>query len=446
MTVRVRFAPSPTGRVHVGNIYIALANWLFARRVKGVFLLRLDDTDRERSTAEFAAGIEEDLLWLGLTWQETARQSERFQSYDAAVATLKAAGRLYPCYETPEELELKRKSQLQRHLPPVYDRAALKLTDADRERLEAAGARPHWRFLLEREDVRWNDLVRGPQHIDEASQSDPVLVRADGTYLYTLPSVVDDIDLRVSHVIRGADHVTNTGTQIQLFRALGAEPPRFAHLPLLADIGGEGLSKRTGALSIAELRDQGIEAMAINSYLAHLGTTDRIEPKLSLDDLAAGFALDHYNAATPKFDLAELAHLSARLLHLTPFVAVKDRLIGLGLAALDEPLWTVARANIGKLADLRDWLDVCRGSVAPVIEDSDFVGSAATLLPAEPWGASTWNDWTAAIKQNTGRKGRELFRPLRLALTGREHGPDMKDLLPLIGRARAAARLRGQAG
>ena len=446
MTVRVRFAPSPTGRVHVGNIYIALANWLFARKQGGVFILRLDDTDRERSTAEFAAGIEEDLRWLGLTWQEKARQSERFQSYDAAVAKLKAAGRLYPCYETPEELELKRKSQLQRHLPPVYDRAALKLADADRARLEAAGMRPHWRFLLEREDVRWDDLVRGPQHIDEASQSDPVLVRADGSYLYTLPSVVDDIDLRVSHVIRGTDHVTNSGTQIQLFRALGAEPPRFAHLPLLADIGGEGLSKRTGALSIAELRGQGIEAMAINSYLAHLGTTDRIEPKLSLDDLAAGFALDHYNAATPKFDLAELAHLSARLLHLTPFVAVKDRLIGLGLAALDEPLWTVARANIGKLEELRDWLEVCRGSVAPVIEDGDFAESAATLLPSEPWGAGTWSEWTAAIKLQTGRKGRELFRPLRLALTGREHGPDMKDLLPLIGRARAAARLRGLAG
>ncbi len=445
MTVRVRFAPSPTGRLHVGNIYIALANWLFARNQGGAFVLRLDDTDRDRSTAEFAAGIEEDLRWLSLAWQEKVRQSDRFASYDAAVAKLKAAGRLYPCYETLEELELKRKSQLQRHLPPVYDRAARKLTEADRARLEAAGARPHWRFLLRHEDVRWDDLVRGSQHIDEASQSDPVLVRADGSYLYTLPSVVDDIDLGMTHVIRGADHVTNTGTQAQIFLALGAEPPRFGHLPLLADISGEGLSKRTGSLSIGDLRADGIEAMAIDSYLAHLGTTDRIEPKLSLDELASGFALDHYNAATPKFDLSELQHLSARLLHITPFAAIRDRLAALNLA-IDEPLWTVARANIGKLADVGEWLEVCRGTVAPVIDDATFATKAAELLPPEPWNGGTWSAWTTAVKDATGRKGKDLFRPLRLALTGRDHGPEMKDLLPLIGRAKADARLRGQTG
>ncbi|MGH6928254.1 MAG: glutamate--tRNA ligase [Dongiaceae bacterium] len=446
MTVRVRFAPSPTGRLHVGNIYIALANWLFAQRQNGAFVLRLDDTDRERSTAEFAAGIEDDLKWLELEWQERVRQSDRFASYDAAVARLKEAGRLYACYETPEELELKRKSQLQRHLPPVYDRAALKLSDADRRRLEAAGHRPHWRFLLERTDVRWDDLVRGPQHIDEASQSDPVLVRADGTYLYTLPSVVDDIDLAISHVVRGADHVTNTGTQIQLFQALGAEAPRFAHLPLLANISGEGLSKRTGSLSIADLRAGGIEAMAINSYLAHLGTVDRIEPKLRLSDLAEGFALDRYNAATPKFDLAELEHLSARVLHVTPFAVIAGRLAALDLSGVDEQLWNIARANIGRLDDLRAWLDVCRGTIVPVIDDESFAAKAAVLLPPEPWNGGTWSAWTSAVKDATGRKGKELFRPLRLALTGRDHGPEMKDLLPLIGRAKAAARLRGEAG
>jgi len=445
MTVRVRFAPSPTGRLHVGNIYIALANWLFARGQGGAFVLRLDDTDRDRSTAEFAAGIEEDLRWLGLGWQEEVRQSDRFASYDAAVAKLKANGRLYPCYETPEELELKRRSQLQRHLPPIYDRAALKLTDADRTRLESADQRPHWRFLLEHKDMRWDDLVRGPQHIDEASQSDPILVRADGSYLYTLPSVVDDIELGMTHVIRGADHVTNTGTQAQIFLALGAAPPRFGHLPLLADISGEGLSKRTGSLSIRDLRTDGIEALAIDSYLAHLGTTDRIEPKLSLEELASGFALDHYNAATPKFDLSELQHLSARLLHLTPFAAIRERLAALDLA-LDEPLWNVARANIGKLADLREWLEVCRGTVAPVIEDQAFAAKAAELLPPEPWNGGTWSAWTGAVKDATGRKGKELFRPLRLALTGRDHGPEMKELLPLIGRSKAAARLHGQAG
>ena len=444
MAVRVRFAPSPTGRLHVGNIYLALANWLFARRQGGAFILRLDDTDRERSTPEFAAGIEEDLRWLGLEWQEKVRQSDRFASYDAAVAKLKAAGRLYPCYETPEALELKRKSQLQRHLPPVYDRAALALTEAERARLEAAGQRPHWRFLLERKDVRWTDLVRGPQHVDEASQSDPILVRADGNYLYNLTSIVDDIELGITHVVRGADHVTNTGTQAQLFQALGAPPPQFGHLPLLADISGAGLSKRTGSLSIAELRADGIEALAVDSYLAHLGTTDRIELKLTLDELAQSFALDHYNAATPKFDLAELVHLSARLLHATPFSTVQERVAALDLA-VDEPLWNVARANIGKLADLREWHEVCRGTVTPVIDDSAFASKAAELLPPEPWNGGTWSVWTTAVKDATGRKGKELFRPLRLALTGRDHGPEMRDLLPLIGRAKVAARLNGKA-
>jgi len=444
MGVRVRFAPSPTGRLHVGNVYIALANWLFARKERGVFVLRFDDTDRERSTAEFAAGIEADLRWLGLVWDESARQSERDALYAAAVETLKANKRLYPCYETPEELDLKRKSQQQRHLPPVYDRAALALTEADRRRLEAEGRRPHWRFLLHREDVRWHDLARGPQHIDEASQSDPVLVRADGRYLYTLPSVVDDIDLRITHVIRGNDHVTNTAAQIQLFQALGATPPGFAHLPLLTDAKGEGLSKRLGSLSIAELRVSGIEAMAVASYLARLGTADAIEPKHDLDALAATFDLGKFGKASPKFDPAELTHLSARLLHGTAFEAVRDRLAALGLVAVDAALWQAARGNIGRLADLAEWVEVCYGKVAPTVDDAGFLQKAAPLLPPEPWGADSWADWTAQVKAQTGRKGRELFRPLRLALTGREHGPEMKDLLPLIGRAKATARLRGE--
>jgi glutamyl-tRNA synthetase len=444
MTVRVRFAPSPTGRLHVGNVYIALANGLFARKERGDFVLRFDDTDRERSTAEFAAGIEADLRWLGLTWSERVRQSERDALYAAAVETLKASHRLYPCYETPEELDLKRKSQQQRHLPPVYDRAALALTEADRRRLEAEGRRPHWRFLLHREDVRWNDLARGPQHIDEASQSDPVLVRADGRYLYTLPSVVDDIDLRISHVIRGNDHVTNTAAQIQLFQALGATPPSFAHLPLLTDAKGEGLSKRLGSLSIAELRESGIEAMAVASYLARLGTADPIEPKQDLGALASTFDLGKFGKASPKFDPAELTHLSARLLHGTAFEAVRDRLAGLGLAAVDAALWQAARGNIGRLADLAEWVEVCYGKVAPAVEDAGFLQTAAPLLPLEPWGANSWAAWTAQVKAQTGRTGRDLFRPLRLALTGRDHGPEMKDLLPLIGRAKAAARLRGE--
>jgi len=406
--------------------------------------LRFDDTDLQRSTAEFADEIRKDLTWVGLVWDREVSQSQRIAVYDAAVARLKESERLYPCYETAEELALKRQAQLQSGRAPVYDRAALALSASDRAKLEAEGRLPHWRFRLDLREVRWIDMVRGPQHIDEASQSDPVLVRADGSYLYTLPSVVDDIELAITHVIRGADHVTNTGTQTQLFQALGASPPRFGHLPLLADISGAGLSKRTGSLSIRDLRADGIEAMAIDSYLAHLGTTDRIEPKLSLDELAQGFALDHYNAATPKFDLAELAHLSARLLHATPFSTVQERLTALDLA-VDEPLWTIARANIGKLADVSEWLQVCRGAIAPVIDDAAFAAKAAALLPPEPWNGATWSAWTTAVKDATGRKGKELFRPLRLALTGRDHGPEMRDLLPLIGRAKAAARLNGEA-
>jgi glutamyl-tRNA synthetase len=444
MAVRVRFAPSPTGRLHVGNIYIALANWLFARKQQGRFVLRFDDTDRERSTAAFARGIEDDLSWLGLAWDETARQSERDEAYHAAVERLKAACRLYPCYETPEELELKRKSQLQRHLPPVYDRAALKLTDADRAKLEAEGRRPHWRFLLNREDVRWDDLARGPQHIDEASQSDPVLVRANGSYLYTFSSVVDDIGLNITHVIRGNDHVTNTAAQIQLFQALGTTPPAFAHLPLLTDASGEGLSKRTGSLSIADLRADGIEAMAIVSYLARIGTAQAVELRHNLDELAADYDLGRFGKASPKFDPAELAHLSARLLHETPFADVRERLAALGLPQVDEPLWHAARGNIGKLADMAEWVEVCRGRVTPVVEDAALLQSAAELLPPEPWNGATWSGWTASVKAATGRSGKGLFRPLRLALTGRDHGPEMKELLPLIGRARASARLRGE--
>src|SRR5215475_12082196 len=383
MTARVRFAPSPTGRVHVGNIFVALNNWLFARANGGAFVLRFDDTDVERSTAAFAAGIEEDLHWLGLGWDEAHRQSGRTRHYDAAVERLKAAGRLYPCYETPEELALKRKTQLQRGLPPVYDRAALALTTTERARLEGEGRQPHWRFLLAREDVAWVDLVRGPQHIDEASQSDPVLVRADGRYLYTLPSVVDDIDLAISHVIRGNDHVTNTAAQIQLFQALGSEPPGFAHLPLLTDVKGEGLSKRLGSLSIAELRESGVEAMAVASYLARLGTADPIEPKHDLDALAETFDLGKFGKASPKFDPAELTHLSARLLHDTPFEAVRDRLAGLGLVTVDAALWRAARGNISRLADLADWVEVCYGRVAPAVENADFLQADAPLLPPE---------------------------------------------------------------
>jgi glutamyl-tRNA synthetase len=445
MTLRVRFAPSPTGRLHVGNIFVALANWLYARSRGGSFLLRLDDTDRERSTAAYAAGIEQDLAWLGLAWDDVRRQSDRGSHYDEAAARLRASGRLYPCFETPEELALKRRSQLQRGLAPVYDRAALALGPRERARLEAEGRRPHWRFLLQREDIAWDDLVRGPQHIDESSQSDPVLVRADGSTLYTLTSVVDDAELGVSHVIRGNDHVTNTAAQIQLFQALGAAPPTFAHLPLLVDAGGEGLSKRTGAQSVADLRAAGLEPLAIAIYLARLGTGEPMEPVADLAALTAGFDLGRFGRASPRFDPAELAHLNARLLHGLSYDAAAPRLAERGLANVGEPLWLAVRGNLARLDDLAAWLAVTSGEVAATGDDPELLRAAAGLLPPEPWDAGTWPAWTKAIGSATGRKGRALFHPLRLALTGRGEGPEMKALLPLIGRDRALARLEAAA-
>ena len=446
MTVKVRIAPSPTGRIHVGNVYVALHNMLFARQRGGEFLLRLDDTDRERSKPEFAAAIEEDLAWLGLAWDGFCRQSDRFALYDAAAAKLKSAGRLYPCYESEEELNLKRKAQAAAHRPPVYDRAALALTDADRARLEGEGRRPHWRFLLAREDVAWVDLVRGAQHVDEASQSDPVLIREDGTYLYTFSSVVDDIEMGISHLIRGADHVTNTGAQIQMFRALGATPPAFAHLPLLVGADGAPLSKRMGHLAIADLKRDGIEPLALAAYLARIGSGAPMEPVAALADLVPGHDLSSYGRGAPKYDPAELRHLNARHLHGLAFDAVQSRLAAFGLADVDAALWDAARGNIETLADLRLWHEVCRGPIAPVIEDAALVAKAAELLPPEPWTAETWGTWTKAVSAAMGAKGKALFHPLRLALTGRDHGPELRNLLPLIGRRRALARLSGHRG
>jgi glutamyl-tRNA synthetase len=443
MSVTVRFAPSPTGRLHAGNIRTALFNALFARKTGGEFILRLDDTDRDRSTEEFARGIEEDLSWLGVEWAKKVRQSDRFDLYGEAVATLKASGRLYPAYETQEELELKRKRQLARARPPVYDRAALKLTAEEKAKLEAEGRKPHWRFLLEQRDVVWDDLVRGRQHVDAASLSDPVLVREDGSYLYTLPSVVDDIDLAISHVIRGEDHVANTAPQIQLFEALGAEPPAFGHHSLLVGADGQALSKRDRSLAIEGLRAEGIEPLAVASYVAMLGTSDAVAPHASLDDLVPGFDFSKLSRAPSRFDPHELRLLNARLLHMLPFGAVADRLRAMGMAG-GKDFWEAVKGNLAVLADAKHWWEVVSGTLQPVIEDAKLCREAAALLPPEPWDETTWSIWSSAIKQATGAKGKALFQPLRLALTGREHGPELKLLLPLIGRARAAARLEGK--
>jgi glutamyl-tRNA synthetase len=442
MTVKVRFAPSPTGRIHVGNIRAAIVNWLFARGQGGVFVLRIDDTDLARSTKEYEDGIEADLTWLGLTWDERYNQSKRFDLYHAAMERLKAAGRLYPAYETQEELDRRRKVQLSRGQPPIYDRAALKLTAEEIAAFEAEGRKPHWRFKLDGRRVKWTDLVRGECDVDTTSMSDPVLIREDGAFLYTLPSVVDDIDMGITHIIRGEDHVANTGTQIELFEALGAAAPVFGHFSLLVGADGSALSKRLGSLSIAQLREDGIEPLAITSHIAKLGTSDPLEAGASLAELGANFDFAKMGRAPARFDEADLHRLNAGVLHAMDYATAQPRLAALN-ADLGEDFWLAVRPNLKLFADVAELAKIVGGEITPVIEDPAFTAQALELLPATV-DASTWSAWTAAIKDATGAKGRALFMPLRQALTGLDHGPDMGALLALIGREKAAKRLAGE--
>jgi len=442
MSVKVRFAPAPSGCLHVGNVRTAVANQLFARGQGGVFVLRIDDTDVERSSKESEAGIETDLAWLGFTWDEKHNQSARFPVYQEAVERLKAQGRLYPCYETQEELDRRRKVQLSRGQPPIYDRAALKLSREEREALEAEGRRPHWRFRLDGKRVRWTDLVRGECEVDTASMSDPVLIREDGAFLYTLPSVVDDIDMAITHVIRGEDHVTNTGVQIEVFQALGAREPGFAHMPLLVGAEGEALSKRLGSLSVAQLREEGYEPLSIVGHLAKIGTSDALEAGESLEALAADFSFEKMGRAPARYDTADLDRLNAAALHAMPYEAARPRLEALG-CDLGEAFWNAVKPNLAKFEEAARWAVVVRGPVTPAVDDPAFLAKAADLLPAEI-DAGAWSRWTEAVKAETGAKGRALFMPLRKAVTGLEHGPDMGALAPLIGRERIERRLRGE--
>lgn len=440
MTAVTRFAPSPTGSLHVGNLRTALHNWLFARRHDGRFLLRIDDTDQARSEERHVDAIRADLAWLGLAPDGEERQSARFDRYEARFAELVAARRVYPAYETSEELDLKRKVLLGRGLPPVYDRAALALTDADRARLEAEGVQPHWRFRLDHEAaIEWDDLVRGHQRFDPKTMSDPVVRRADGSWLYLLPSVIDDVDMAVSHVVRGEDHVSNTASQLQMFQALGASPPAFAHEALLT--GSEGkLSKRLGSLGVAHFREIGIEPQALIAMLARLGTSDPVEPFADPAPLVESFDFARFGRAPARFDEAELAQLNARILHQLDFGRVAERLP----AGMNATAWQVIRPNISTVAEAADWWAVVEGRVdspLPADEDLAFLARAAALAAAIDWSADPWHALTAALKAETDRKGRALFLPLRLALTGRDHGPDMAALLPLIGKDRAIARL-----
>jgi glutamyl-tRNA synthetase len=434
----VRFAPSPTGRIHIGNARTAILNWLFALKSGGQFVLRYDDTDTARSTEEYARGIAADLDWLGIKPHRVEWQSKRFGHYDEVSNGLRAAGKLYPCYETADELDRRRKRQMARGLPPVYDRAALKLSDDDRAALEAEGRRPHWRFKLDGRVVEWNDLIRGPQYIDTTGLSDPVLVREDGTYLYTLPSVIDDIDFGITHVIRGEDHVVNTAVQIEITQALGGNVPDYAHHSLLTGADGKGLSKRLGSFSIGSMREQGLEAMAVVSHAALLGTSDNIHPCADYSELVEGFDLAKLSRAPARFDEAELGSLNAKLLHHLPWEAVKGR-----LEYGSEAFWIAVRGNIENLSDSKTWFDIITKGINPLIADEDksFIMEAKDLLPPEPWDMTTWKAWTDAVKSATGRKGKALFMPLRLALTGLDHGPELAQLLPLIGRERALERL-----
>ena len=439
----VRFAPSPTGRLHVGNVRTALINWLFAKGQGGQFILRVDDTDRERSTKAYEDELKLDLQWLGLVWDKTFNQSDRFEKYDAAAEDLKSRGLLYACYETPEELDRKRKIAQSRGRPPVYDRAGLSLTDEERAGLEAEGRKPHWRFRLSGNRCEWTDLVRGPQGIETSSVSDPILIRGDGSYLYTLPSVVDDIEYGVTHVVRGEDHVTNSGAQIEIFEALGGKAPDMAHTPLLIGADGQGLSKRLGSLSMGQLREDGIEARAIVSHLAKLGTSDNIVLSNGLDQLSEEFAFSKIGRAPARFDENDLNGLNANITHEMSFDDAKARLEALSPKAASEDFWMLVRENCAKVEDAEQFVDVAFGEITAIIDEDDieFIQTATSLLPEGEPDAETWGVWTSVLKKETGRKGKGLFMPLRKALTGLERGPDVGKMLVLMGRDKAIQRL-----
>jgi len=446
----VRFAPSPTGLLHIGNARTALFNALFARREGGTFILRFDDTDRTRSEAQFVEAIRADLAWLGIPPDHEEKQSTRIAVYESALERLQKSGRVYVCYETEEELEFRRRRQLAAHKPPVYDRSALKLTDADRAKLESEGRKPYVRFKLEQKKVAWDDLVRGKVEMDTASLSDPVVRRADGNWLYSLTSVIDDIDMKVTHVIRGEDHLTNTAAQIEMFEALGAKPPRFVHHNLLTLPSGEGMSKRLGHLSLTSLREEGQEPLAVAVGAVLIGTGDAVEPASDLSALAAKINFGKVSHGAARFDPKDLDALTAKTLHAMSFAAAAPRLSTLGVGGGHE-FWEAVRGNLTRFDEALTWWRVVNEPLDPLVAGAELevAKKAAEALPPDPWGAGSWDKknwdaWIENLKSATGRKGRELFHPLRLALTARENGPELRGLLPFMGQKRALARLKGE--
>ncbi|MCF6430232.1 glutamate--tRNA ligase [Leisingera sp. MMG026] len=435
-----RFAPSPTGYIHVGNLRTALMNYLIARKAGGTFILRIDDTDPERSKEEYVDAIKQDLEWLGLTWDKVERQSERLDRYVAAADKLREIGCFYEAFETPVELDLKRKKQLNMGKPPVYDRAALALSEDEKAALRAERGDGVWRFKLDHQRIEWPDGILGDISIDAASVSDPVLIRGDGQFLYTLASVVDDTEMGVTNVVRGSDHVTNTATQIQIIEALGGTVPSFAHHSLLTGPQGEALSKRLGTLALRDLREAGVQPMALLSLMARLGSSDPVELRSELAGLIDGFDINRFGAAPTKFDVEDLYPLTARYLQSLPLEAVQSHVDALGVpAAKQAAFWDVAKENITTLKDLAGWWELCRDGAEPLVADEDkaFIAEAMALLPEGPYDADSWKNWTTAVKEATGRKGKGLFMPLRKAVTGMERGPDMSALLALMETVRA---------
>lgn len=434
--MKVRFAPSPTGAMHIGNTRTALFNWLLAKKLGGEFILRIDDTDLLRSKKEYEDIIRDVLTWLGLIWSDEKRQTARLARHQEVAEQLKKEGRIYACYETPEELEFMRKRLMNKGLPPIYDRSALKLTAEQIAAYEKEGRKPHYRFKLLPGEIKWNDMIRGETVYEAEKLSDPIIIREDGSFLYHLPSVIDDFDFGITHIVRGEDHVTNTASQIQMFEAIGGKVPVFAHLPLLT--GKEGkLSKRLGSLGVTDLRAEGIEAMSICSFLAKLGTSEAIEPFDNLEDLAASLDFSKMGRAQPKFDEEELKHFNTKVVRTLPYEKVKNRV------SVNEEFWNEMRSNLNIVADIAVWDEICHKEITPIIEDKELLDAAADLLPPEPWNNETYSVLIDALKVKTGKKGKELFHPLRKALTAREDGPELKILLPILGREKVLKRLKG---
>lgn len=434
--IKVRFAPSPTGFMHIGNTRTALFNWLLAKKLGGKFMLRIDDTDTLRSKKEYEDAMRESLIWLGFEWCEEARQSARFARYNELRDKLMAEGRIYACYDTPEELQIKRKRAMAKGLAPIYDRQALHYTPEDIARFEAEGRKPHYRFKLNPGIIEWEDIVRGHCQYEAEKLSDPIIIREDGSYLYHFPSCVDDSDFGITHIVRGEDHVTNTAAQIQMFEAIGGKVPTFAHLPLLTGTEGK-LSKRLGSLGVRELRAEGVEPLAICSFLAKLGTSDAIEPYYSLDTLADSLDFAKLGRSQPKFDEEELKHFNTKFVRSMPYANVKDRV------DVDENFWNEVRPNLNVVADIELWHNICNAEVTPIMEDKELTTLAASLLPPEPWDENTFNTWLNEVKAQSSKKGKELFHPIRKALTALDNGPELKTLLPLIGYEKASKRLKG---